>query len=151
MPIRKREPEPTPEEPAEDMDIAEPEPQIEAAPELEVPQESDIPEPEAETQPEIHSHGEELPVEHVEHKKCPGCGIFVDLDEKICPVCDTEFGVESISVPSIEEEMEQLTSEPTIDDITVPDASAPHMECPSCGADLEAGTKICPVCEYPLV
>ncbi len=127
MPVRKKEP------------VSQPEPEIQEEPEMEIP-ELEVPEEEVEipAKPEIHSHGEELPVEHLEHKKCPGCGIFVDLDDKICPVCDTEFAQEPEKV------------EPGIDNITIPDSSAPHIECPSCGADVQAGTKSCPVCEYPL-
>ncbi|MFO7618101.1 MAG: zinc ribbon domain-containing protein, partial [Thermoplasmata archaeon] len=155
MPVRKREA-PAP---------VEPEPIEEPVPDLEIPEEpaaepeileEPATEPEAAAAPEIHSHGEELPVEHEEHKKCPGCGIFVDLNDRICPVCDTEFAPEpEVDVLSEDEELarlgdDEIVAEPTIDDITVPDSSAPHVECPSCGADLEAGTKQCPVCEYPL-
>lgn len=134
MPVRKKDPVAQPEPKVEDI------PEMEI-PELEVPEEEEKPELEVPAEPEIHSHGEELPVEHVEHKKCPGCGIYVDLDDKICPVCDTEFAPESAI---------QAAHETDIDNITVPDSSAPHVECPSCGADVPAGTKACPVCEYPL-
>jgi RNA polymerase subunit RPABC4/transcription elongation factor Spt4 len=103
--------------------------------------------------PEHFTHGEELPVEHEEHKKCPGCGIFVDLSDTICPICDTEFAApkqipdREIEVPSEEDELANL--EP-MDSITIPKDSASNKECPSCGASLEGGMKACPVCEYPL-
>jgi predicted amidophosphoribosyltransferase len=108
--------------------------------------------------PEHFTHGEELPVEHEEHKKCPGCGIFVDLNDSICPICDTEFAVpkpipdKEIEVPSEEDELANLEpmTETSIDNITVPKDSPSQIECPSCGASLESGTKACPVCEYPL-
>jgi len=104
-----------------------------------------------EAPPEEHFPGEELPVEHEEHKKCPGCGIFIDLGDSICPVCDTEFALEPVvEILSEEEEMAGIEPEPSIDNAMIPDASSPHVECPSCGADVEAGTKQCPVCEYPL-
>jgi predicted amidophosphoribosyltransferase len=129
MPIRKKE------------TVAEPE--IQEIPEDEMPElgipEDEIPEIEVPAEPEVHSHGEELPTEHVAHKKCPGCGIYVDLGDNVCPVCDTEFAPEP-----------EAALKPDIDNITVPDSSAPHIECPSCGADVPAGTKACPVCEYPL-
>jgi RNA polymerase subunit RPABC4/transcription elongation factor Spt4 len=107
--------------------------------------------------PEHFTHGEELPIEHEEHKKCPGCGIFVDLSDTVCPICDTEFAApksipdKDIEVPSEEDEMANLgPTEPSMDNITVPKESASNKECPSCGASLEGGMKACPVCEYPL-
>jgi predicted amidophosphoribosyltransferase len=106
--------------------------------------------------PKHFTHGEELPVEHEEHKKCPGCGIFVDLGDTICPICDTEFAAtktipdKDIEVPSEEDEMAGLKPETSMDNITVPKDSAHNKECPSCGASLAGGMKACPVCEYPL-
>ncbi|MCK5024669.1 MAG: hypothetical protein KAR56_03540, partial [Thermoplasmata archaeon] len=112
--------------------------------------------------------GTELPTEHEEHKQCSGCGIFVDLKESICPVCDTEFDVVDPSVPDeeieiqseedelsgfgveVEPDSDVIESEETPDEITVPEEGTDHVECPSCGADVEAGTASCPVCEYPL-
>jgi len=124
-------------------------------------------EPILEPAPEI---GAELPAEHDEHKQCPGCGIYVDINDTVCPVCDTVFenigssvSDDEIEIPSEDEEMagfgieaepEMAETEPdtveAVDEITVPEASGDHVECPSCGADLEAGTKVCPVCEYPI-
>ena len=124
----------------------EPSPEAEEALPEEIPE---IMEPEIPAEPEL-SHGEELPTEHVEHKKCPGCGIFVDLDEKVCPVCDTEFAVESPRKTTIEEEMANIEAERSADDQPLPKDSGQHIACPSCGADIEKGTKACPVCEYPL-
>ena len=176
--------EPMPEipgEPEAPMEVPEPEPVPEITGEPEAPIKASEPKPipEIPEEPEAPepSHGEELPIDHEQHKKCPGCGIYVELEERICPVCDTEFAPEpaaepDIEVPSEDEEIAALepeieiptedeelaglglgeeAPEPSIDDITIPDSSLPSIECPSCGADVEAGTKICPVCEYPLV
>jgi RNA polymerase subunit RPABC4/transcription elongation factor Spt4 len=130
---------------------------LEADEELEVPppEISKKPQP-AIKAPEHHLHGEELPVEHEEHKKCPGCGIFVDLNDTICPICDTEFTAPKpisdmeIEVPSEADEMAGFEAETSMDKITVPKELASQVECPSCGASLKGGTKACPVCEYPL-
>ena len=160
--------EPLPEEPVEaelvdelmeEAPIETAEPEIAEVPEPEVP-ESKIAEPEVpEPAPEI---GAELPTEHEEHRECPGCGIFVDLTDTICPVCDTEFDAvtsvqdDDIDILSEEDELSNLglDAEPeqveAVDEVTVPEEGADSVECPSCGADVEAGTAACPVCEYPL-
>ena len=154
------------EEPVEDLEVPvetyeEPveEPIIEPEPVAEI--EESVPEPEPPV--EAEGPGAELPTEHEEHKQCPGCGIFVDLEDAICPVCDTEFGaVETIEPESVADEDIEILSEndelaglgieaePSVDDVTVPEESAEHVECPSCGADVDKGTELCPVCEYPL-
>jgi predicted amidophosphoribosyltransferase len=101
--------------------------------------------------PKQHFVGEELPVEHEEHKKCPGCGIFVDLSETMCPICDTVFDGPApapvAEVPSEEDELSGMKPVPA-SDLAVPKAGP--VECPSCGAEVEAGTRACPVCEYPI-
>ena len=128
--------------------------------------------------------GTELPVGHDEHKQCPGCGIYVDLEDVICPVCDTEFAAIGESIPDSEieilseeeelanlgvdvdeEDAELAVEEPLpVDSLepekpieaAVPESSSDEVgattriECPSCGADLDAGTATCPVCEYPI-
>ncbi len=118
-----------------------------------------------EAKPEHFEHGEDLPIDHEEHKKCPGCGIFIDVNDTVCPICDTPLTQPEpempepvkdaeIEVPSEEEELAGLDlaePAPDIDNITVPKENGEQIECPSCGASLEPGTKACPVCEYPLV
>ena len=120
----------------------------------------------------------------------------LDLEDTICPVCDTEFAaVESpvqdddikimteedeLSGLGLEEELlpdddlieeldieaepemegaelaeeiaatDPIEPEEPVDEATVPEEGADSVECPSCGADVEAGTAACPVCEYPL-
>jgi len=169
--------EPITEEDIEDFDTGlEPEPAIsddipEETPELEelvediesVPTSASEPIKPVPAVPEPEGPGAELPVEHEEHRECPGCGIFVDLEDSICPVCDTEFEAvgpsisdEEIDIQSEEEELSgfgvEAEPEPVepVDEITVPEEDAEHIECPSCGADVAAGTPNCPVCEYPL-
>jgi hypothetical protein len=163
-------PEEVPEEPInpeEVPEIPEEEPEEPIIPEEvpEIPEEApEVPAIPEETktlplaEPEHHLHGEELPVEHEEHRKCPGCGIFVDITDTVCPICDTELAPEKpkavddkdIDIPTEEEELANLDlTEPTMDNITLPDSPA-EIECPSCGASLQAGTKSCPVCEYTL-
>jgi len=140
------------------------EPSTELPPETEEPLEGEA---EAAT-PAHYKHGEDIPLDQEQHKKCPGCGIFVELTDTVCPICDTPFApaepvVEpaaeppvkdaEIQIPSEEEELAGLDltqPEATIDSITVPKESGDQIECPSCGASLEPGTKSCPVCEYPL-
>lgn len=184
------EPEEFVEEPVEDEPVEEP---VEELPSDETPMEEapepDIAEPEApEPAPEI---GAELPTGHEEHRECPGCGIFVDLEDTICPICDTEFSTAEPSVqdddieilseddelsslglevelgleaePEVEDaesdlveelnleaESESVEPEEPVDEATVPEEGTDNVECPSCGADVEAGTAVCPVCEYPL-
>ncbi len=206
---------------ADSYEIEEPLPDDDLIEELELPVESDEPLPEEPVEPEVPVEavepevsgleapepeapepvpeiGAELPTEHEEHKECPGCGIFVDLSDTICPVCDTKFdAVEQpvqeadIEIMSEEDELsgldleaepesvelvdelsdldleaepemegtelaEEITAtgpiepEEPVDEATVPEEGADSVECPSCGADVEAGTAICPVCEYPL-
>ncbi len=160
--------EPVEDEPMEETPIEDVEP--EAEPEVPVEPELEAPEPEAE--PET---GAELPTDHEEHKECPGCGIFVDLVDTICPVCDTEFDAVEPSVQdddieiiseedelsglnlelepdsaSVEPDPDSVELEEALDEITAPEEGAENIECPSCGADVEAGTVSCPVCEYPL-
>jgi len=61
-----------------------------------------------------------------------------------------------IEILSEEDELSGLAieAEPeapdAIDGITVLEEGANHKECPSCGADVDAGVTACPVCEYPL-
>ncbi|MDD4307177.1 MAG: zinc ribbon domain-containing protein [Thermoplasmata archaeon] len=142
-------------EPKEDLTVPEP-PKKAAEPPKKAPARRPEPAPAPPKKEETPHHGEELPVGHEEHKKCPGCGIFIDITDKVCPICDTEFAVPApisdteIEVPSEEEELGALKSGQSMDDITVPEKSGKHVECPSCGASLEAGTKACPVCEYPI-
>ncbi|MDO9538158.1 MAG: zinc ribbon domain-containing protein, partial [Thermoplasmata archaeon] len=138
--IEQKDMEIPPEMQAEEDMFLPPEGDIQTEEDVFLPQEPEM-QAEADMPPETKfTHGEELPTEHEEHKKCPGCGIFVELTDTICPICDTEFGVEAISaeVPSEETEMENI------------DAKTPRGECPSCGAELESGTKSCPICEYPI-
>ncbi len=99
--------------------------------------EPDIPEiPE-----EADDLGTELPTEHEEHKKCPGCGIFVDEGTIECPVCDTVFDgavspiEEDVEIPIIEAEPETETP-----------AGEVHIDCPECGASLEADSEECFLC-----
>lgn len=107
--------------------------------------------------------GAELPTEHEEHKECPGCGIFVDADVEVCPVCDTPF--------TAEEEVEQVADEAGPPPLPVDDEGLPPMEeqpaealvdlpverevngmteCPSCGAAVETTDKECFMCGYDL-
>jgi len=66
--------------------------------------------------------GAELPTDHEEHKKCPGCGIYVDLDEAQCPICDTEFppddAIPDETVEDIPEEEAGSTSDEAMPDET---------------------------------
>jgi hypothetical protein len=163
--------------------------------------------------------GDELPVDHEEHKKCPACGIYVEQDAIACPVCDATFDAKpvpdkEIEVPSEAEELENLGG-PLVKDaeiegvqtngkyVDIPDstessesveaeiaalaeeeangktcpecgaimqpgkkcpvcgngaaalsepepAKEGEIDCPSCGAAINASDEICPICEYPI-
>ncbi|MCK4266928.1 MAG: hypothetical protein KAX31_06580, partial [Thermoplasmata archaeon] len=102
----------------------------------EVPEEpptEDVPEPALEAPTELYapaeepSIGDELPTEHEEHKKCPECGIFVDMDATICPTCDASFepapsvSDAEIEVPSEDDELDAF-GEPLVEDEPIEEA-----------------------------
>ena len=100
------------------------------------PEEKELPPP-SEEEDDL---GAELPTEHEERKKCPGCGISVGLEMTECPVCDTPFDESEIPVES-EIEIPIIEAEPIETETEKVD-----VECPSCGATLEAGSTKCFLC-----
>ncbi len=122
--------------------------QIEAEPDTEEIAEPELASPDTDI-PEEDDLGAELPTEHEDHKKCPGCGIFVDLDAGECPVCDTLF--DGADIPQENGvEVPMIEAEPDIDIedsvVTEEPSEEEHVDCSECGASLDADSTECFLC-----